>query len=288
MGARNWCWTLNNPNDETEDILRVQLGGDGAVRYAIWQLERGESGTRHLQGYLELTKVMRIAGLKQLFHPFKPHFEKRRGTREQARDYCRKDESSLGGRVELGEWEQQRGRRTDIEDFANAIREGDGDLQLLCKYPGQFLRFGSMVQRARHASHKRVRREMRVIVCSGKTGSGKSHFAWHYRDGDFSRIYKLFQKKPVWFDGYAGEDTLFIDEWEGEPACELLKEICDVWPYTAPVKGGSVLAQWDTVIIATNFIRDQICTHWDEAMIRRVSQWREYDGRDSVTVTEVA
>lgn len=103
-----------------------------------------------------------------------------------------------------------------------------------------------------------------------------------------SKVYKLFGKEPVWFDGYSGEPVLFIDEWEGKPTCERLKEICDVWPFMGAVKGCSCIAQWSTVIIATNWSRNEVIGAWDAAMIRRVCEWREYAGRDRVTVTEVA
>lgn len=285
MAKRNWCFTLNNPEDVDDLERRLR---DDVVRYAIWQRERGDNGTEHLQGYLELKKPMRIAAVKRLMGTDRVHLEQRRGTREQARDYCRKDESSLGDRVELGEWQQRRGDRVDLHAFTGAIAAGDGDEDLIRDHPGPFLRYGSMVQRVRWATGKRQRRDVRLIICCGQTGAGKSHFAWHYKDGDFNQVYKLFSKRPIWFDGYCGESVLFIDEWEGAPDEEALKEITDVWPYAAPIKGSSVNAAWDTVIIATNHTRLDLEAIWREPMMRRISQWREYLARDCVTVTEVA
>ena len=210
--------------------------------------------------------MLQVKGI--LCTPF-AHLEERRGTRDQARDYCRKDEGLLGGRVELGEFEQQRGRRTDIEAFRDAIVGGDKDEELFTSHTAAFLRYGGLIQRARYAIHKRARREMRVIVCCGETGAGKSHYAWNYRDGDMSQVFKLFSKKPLWFDGYAGEPVLFIDEWEGDPTCESLKEICDVWPYQGPIKGGSVIAAWEVVIIATNWYKVALEGEWDAAICSR-------------------
>lgn len=287
MAKRNWVFTLNNPGDDAP--LKQRCTDDDVVRYAIWQRERGENGTEHLQGYLELARPCRMAQVKRILGESRVHLEERRGSREQARDYCRKDDTSMGDeyRFEYGEYEQRRGRRNDIEAFRDSVVSGSGDMQLLEEHPGAFLRYGPMVQRCRLAATKRRRRDMRLIICCGATGSGKSHFAWNYCDGDFDKVYKLFSKKPLWFDGYRGEDVLFIDEWEGEPGEELLKEITDVWPYMAPVKGGSVLANWTTVIIATNLVRADLEIKWLPPMHRRISQWREYRGRDSVTVTEV-
>lgn len=290
MGHRNYVFTLNNPTEDEDTHLQTTCADSDVIKYAIWQLECGEGGTRHLQGYLEFTRPLRIVGVKRLFGNDRLHLESRRGSRDQARDYCRKDDTYVPGgvRFEFGEFQQQRGRRTDIEQFRDSIAAGESDEQLFMEQPGMFLRYGQMVQRCRYAVHKRARREVSVIVCHGVTGAGKSHFAWHYRDNDMQQVYKLFQKKPVWFDGYRGEPVLFIDEWEGDPSCCLLKEICDVWPQQGPVKGSSVIAQWDTVIIATNWPRIMLDQSWDDAMRRRVTQWREYRGRGDVTVTEVA
>lgn len=286
MAKRNWVFTLNNP--ENVDELEQRCTDDDVVRYAIWQRERGDNGTEHLQGYVELTRPCRMAQVKRILGTSRVHLEERRGSREQARDYCRKDDSFVGGRFEFGDFEQQRGRRNDIEAFRDALVSGAGDLQLLEQHTSNFLRYGPMVQRARLAATKRVRRDVRLIICCGETGAGKSHFAWNYADGDFDQVYRLFSKKPLWFDGYRGEPVLFIDEWEGEPNEEDLKIITDCWPYMGPVKGGSVLASWTTVIIATNHTRADLEAIWHPPMFRRIAQWREYRSRDSVTVTEVA
>jgi len=50
--ARFWCFTLNNPDGNLDVDLAIP-----AVRYAVWQLEVGEEGTEHFQGYLELEKA---------------------------------------------------------------------------------------------------------------------------------------------------------------------------------------------------------------------------------------
>jgi len=72
MAARNWMFTINNP-DDTDDPNAWE------VKYVVWQLEEGESGTPHYQGYVELEKVSRLAAMKKL--SLKAHWEKRMGTR---------------------------------------------------------------------------------------------------------------------------------------------------------------------------------------------------------------
>lgn len=57
-GARNYCWTLNNPTEaETFKIAFLTENPKKCVRFVCWGHEVGEEdGTPHLQGYIELTK----------------------------------------------------------------------------------------------------------------------------------------------------------------------------------------------------------------------------------------
>lgn len=56
--CRACCFTLNNPAD-IEDYV-MQLKGDDLITYAVIGEERGEQGTLHLQGYVELARVTRL------------------------------------------------------------------------------------------------------------------------------------------------------------------------------------------------------------------------------------
>lgn len=81
----NWCFTLNNYTDE--EIVAIKAID---YKYLVFGYEVGENGTPHLQGYIELTKRLRFGGVKKLFPP-RVHLEARRGTAEEAADYCKKD-----------------------------------------------------------------------------------------------------------------------------------------------------------------------------------------------------
>lgn len=83
---RHWCFTYNNPThvptpDEWPDC-----------HYAIYQLEMGASGTVHYQGYAEFSKSKRLSWLRNHTNMPGAHWAVRRGTREEARNYCMKPE----------------------------------------------------------------------------------------------------------------------------------------------------------------------------------------------------
>lgn len=89
MTSRNYCWTLNNYTDEEYDYLVSKELVD-ELNYHIVAKEVGESGTPHLQGYTVFKNSLRMTGAKKLFRSNKIHLEHRKGTHEEASDYCKK------------------------------------------------------------------------------------------------------------------------------------------------------------------------------------------------------
>ena len=60
----------------------------------VCQMELGEEGTLHLQGYIEMKQPARLAALKKLLP--RAHLEMARGTKGECIRYCLKEETSLG------------------------------------------------------------------------------------------------------------------------------------------------------------------------------------------------
>lgn len=132
-GARAWCFTLNNP------AAPLSFDGQECVRYAIWQKESGENHTPHYQGYIELTRPQRLSWLQALIPG--AHFERRRGTRDQARDYARKEDTRLEGPWEYGTWAGGQGRRSDIHDACQVILSGGSLKRVATEHPAAFVRY---------------------------------------------------------------------------------------------------------------------------------------------------
>ena len=55
--SRAWCFTINNP---THKVLFPDGLPDG-IKYIVYQLERGEQGTPHLQGFIQLSRPQQIS-----------------------------------------------------------------------------------------------------------------------------------------------------------------------------------------------------------------------------------
>lgn len=103
-----WCFTLNNYTPENESEVQAI-----DCKYLCYGREVGESGTRHLQGYIEFSSRKRLDTVRRLFGG-RAHWEPRRGTAGQANDYCTKD----GDVFQKGTMTDVRpGQRTDLESL---------------------------------------------------------------------------------------------------------------------------------------------------------------------------
>lgn len=159
MTSRSWCFTINNP-DFPEEIsedgpLYALLQTIPKLRYCIYQLEQGESGTFHYQGYAEFTSPVRFSALN-LGEFQRGHFEQRRGTRDQARDYCQKDEGQCDGPWEFGEWIGGQGSRSDLTTASTELLQHRNLSALARSYPATFVKFSGGFSRLLEATAEPV------------------------------------------------------------------------------------------------------------------------------------
>lgn len=89
--CRSWCYTLNNPTEE--EIKGLKALDPEKIACHVFAHEVGEQGTPHLQGYVRFKKPCRLSWWKNQLP--RVHVETRRGTEQQAWNYCVKDGNIL-------------------------------------------------------------------------------------------------------------------------------------------------------------------------------------------------
>jgi len=148
MTSRSFVFTLNNPEEfdpdqfpsTEEGPLSTHLQSIPHFRFASYQYEVGETFTLHFQGYLELSQPSRFSALQKGPLQF-AHWEKRQGTREQARDYTRKDEGRIAGPWQVGTWSGGSGDRTDLKDAAETLLASRNLRQFALENAGTFVKY---------------------------------------------------------------------------------------------------------------------------------------------------
>lgn len=89
--AKNWVFTFNNYTKEDIDYICSRCSK--FCKKWIFQEETGETGTPHLQGYIEFITKHRPMSV---FETNKIHWEKMRGTKQDCISYCSKLDTRTG------------------------------------------------------------------------------------------------------------------------------------------------------------------------------------------------
>ena len=150
---KDWCFTLNNYDDNQITKMETILVDGSVIRCAIYGKEVGRSGTPHLQGYLCLIKKQRFNQFRKLFGIDELHLEGRsKGSHEQARDYCKKD----GNFKEFGIDEGGAGRCSDLKAVAAELREGKSMKAVALDHPALYVRNYRGLHQYLHMIHEPV------------------------------------------------------------------------------------------------------------------------------------
>lgn len=278
MRGTFWCWTLNNPTEEEKEKLLTIQSTSPEIRYLIFQLEQGEQGTPHLQGYIELLSRKTLRQTKNILDNDRLHLEVRRGTAEEAITYCKKEDGRLAGPWEFGTRSSGAGERTDLTTIQRRIRDdgwtdkriADEFFSQWCHYQHAFRRYRSMCH-----SHRNYKTEVTVIV--GPPGTGKSRYAMD----NYASAY--WKQRSIWWDNYDGDENVVIDDFYGWLPYDVLLRICDRYPLMVETKGGQTNFLAKRIVITSNNTPAQWYKNVIlEAFIRRVDTWM-YLGNQSLT-----
>lgn len=246
--STNWLFTINNPRNET---IPEQWTND--VKYCMWQAETGENGTPHLQGYLQLKKRSSLGTLKKL--DATAHWEIRRGTHQQAVEYCSKEQTRTSGPFTYGQPTKGPGQRNDLTALKEALDEGrtEKDIAMDDQLFPVWAKYYRALERYNKLAGKKVRTwPTQTTVYWGPPGTGKSSRALHEGGTDAFWLPKPHSRGAVWWDGYDGQETVVIDEFYGWIQRDLMCRLCDRYPLFVETKGGSVPFLAKKIIITSN------------------------------------
>jgi len=300
--SRNWVFTLNNPTPQDDAILDFtnEQRWSNRVSFAIWMLETSESGTPHYQGYLEATSPIRIPWLKKRLP--RAHFDRRRGSRQEAIGYCLKTCFPVN---ENGSWRDfllsdanimldqitshssrpnifpnstslqelvtlltVGARKSRLDIMKEKLDSGATEEELADEDFGSWVRHYRAFREYRLMKTPARNHEVEVIVLQGPTGTGKSKFAMDaYPDA-------YWKQRSQWWDGYNKQETIVLDEFYGWIPYDLLLRLCDRYPLLLETKGGQVQCVAKRVVITTNSTPGSWYRNaYFPAFARRVSKW---------------
>lgn len=255
------------------------------VRYLCGQLEQAPSTNRvHLQAYIQLRQQKSIRAVQAILDCPGLHLEEQRGSNEQARDYCRKDDTRIAGPWECGEFCRGAGHRTDLTAVARASLDPARSFRsIVDEFPEAVLRYGGNIARIRRLADAPARHDQTVVLYWGDAGAGKSRAAHADLERACARVYSWSSAAEKWFDGYDQHDGLVLDDITGKESLEWFLAITGDGPCRVQAKGDSAPLTTKHIIITSNTCDDEWFGELSEqrraAVRRRIHRRVHFVGR---------
>lgn len=249
--SKHWCFTINNPPENNIP------GTWSNIKYAVWQLEKGESLTPHLQGYVSFTNEPARKSLQKMAPG--THWTVALGTAKQNTVYCTKKDTRVEGPWFKGAMAQ--GKRTDMDRLKKDVLSGMSLAKLATQHFTSMVRYSKGIQYIRwlrqiHRSHDET---TYGLVLYGAPGTGKSYTAAALAGPN---VYV----KPAgkWWDGYEQQKVVILEEFYGFLSPHTVQRLLDHGPLNLEIKGGHVKFNSREVIFTCN---DHPSTWWPNATI---------------------
>lgn len=286
MRSRKWCFTVNNWVQADVDLLK-KTGEDDSCVWMIYGKEKGEAGTRHLQGAIYFKSGKTMSATKK-YVGAGAHLEIMKGSFSENKTYCSKENDFTETGVmpmdqqKKGEAEKIRWKTVfDHLESGGDIMEIEDKQILICHYN----KLNVIRQKLQIKNTKRLdpdQKEMHWL--HGEPGTGKTRAAMdEWPDAYLKGLNK-------WWDHYEGEETVIIDDVDEEFISKnfaLFKQWADIYPFTAEVKGGTLKRIRPLRLVVTSNVSIAECfglgrERDEKALERRFEQYEYVEGVETI------
>lgn len=264
--SKTWCFTAFDLDLDYETQLEPL-----SPKYCVYQHEIcPDTGNEHIQGYIQFTSNKSLRTLKKA----RPtdHWEIRRGTHEEARNYCMKAASRKPDTVpvEHGTYTKQ-GQRVDLETLAEKIRDEHLTVrQVALLAPAKYLQYHRGIRDLVNiCAEPYTHPTTRGIWLYGPSGIGKSYLVRE----TFPDLY--IKSQDEWWQEYDSEEAVLLDDFDhkGKHLTHELKIWSDRYAFRANVKNSSVQTRYKYFIITSNYtIRELFPPNEDRALYDAISR----------------
>lgn len=256
---RGWVGTLNNPTtDEQKELERLITDQPYKenVCYLVANEEVGESGTPHIQLYIEWENPKTMSATKRNLGSNRWHLEPRRGEPYQAAQYCLKDVEEGGEPThEYGDrpLSEQPATIWDALELFLQQSPDASDTEIIRKFPKGYNRFWRSFDKI-ILEHRMKRlneyRPLEVHYWHGPPRTGKTrgvlekHGAWD--------VYRVTNYNNP-FDNYAGQSVLLFEEFRSQLPLSQMLAILDNYITLLPARYSDKIGIFDTVYLVSNW-----------------------------------
>lgn len=284
-GTRKWVVVENaEPRAFIEEWQEKDLPPE--VVWCIGQLEIApETKHEHAQCFFYFKNAKTLEATKKWFGEYHPHLIEANGDFDEQETYCTKEASRHPDNKSFNRGQKpKQGSRTDLAALALRIQEGATPKDVALENPAEFIRYHGGI-RAYHQviNVPKVRPEPEILFIHGPPACGKTYYA----NEVFPDAFSVIDMKEGWFDGYAGEDTVIFEEFEGNYPLRSMLQLLDRTKLRLPVKGGFVVIKAHRFVFTTNHTPEELYGG-NTAWISRLSpgRYKNTEIWDHVKLTE--
>jgi len=266
---RRCVFTLNNYTLEEMELIK-QL----PVQWIVFGREIAPvSGTPHLQGAFVIGKQVSNSTIKSWPGFGRAHFEVMKGTPQQSRDYCSKEDRNFYERGTM----PQEGKRNDLKHAVEMVRGAatlkqlaQDDTASVCvvKYHRGLTVLRSLLAPVRSGPPK-------IFWLHGRTGTGKTRAAVQIAHDKYNHdeAYWISNGGLRWFDGFDGQPVAIFDDFRTNqcPFAYLLR-ILDRYPVDVEFKGGWVKFNPHIVFITAPYPPDRMFNLRNEGDVEQLTR----------------
>ena len=299
--SRKWQITLNFKSKKQIDhaAIKTQLSAIKPIQYYCMADEIGlKEKTPHIHIFIACSSPVRFSTIKRNFP--EGHIEQARGSCEENKIYVEKsgkwesdpkgDTSIKGSFEEWGEMPVERqGARSDLDFLYQLVKDGKSNFEILEENSDYLLRLTDIErvrQTVRAEEFRTTFRNMKVTYLWGKTGTGKTRFIME-REG-YAAVYRVTEYEHP-FDGYAGQETLVLDEYRSQLKISELLNLLDGYPLELRCRYSNKTACFTAVYIISNLalsaqypmLQYEQPETW-QALLRRIHHIVEYKPKEEV------
>lgn len=242
--SKYWMFTMFDEEVNAANLLNM-VGVGAAADYIIFQQERCPTTNRvHWQGYVEFKTRRTLSAAKRYFPgDTDPHLDSRRGTAQQARDYCSKTETRISENF------YEKGTISSGKSIKDLVKENASLKEIFEAHPTTFIRSSRGIKEAKdlYVQPRKVTDPFNIIVLLGLTGHGKTYKAYQL-DKD---LFRADLHQPFPFDKYNYQKTILLDDYRNQITYTKLLEILDIYKDRVNVKHDATKWCVENVIITS-------------------------------------
>ena len=264
--CRKWQITINNPLEKgwTHDRIKEVLSQIKSVKY--WCLADEAGQTHHTHCFIACSSSVRFSTLKNRIP--EGHIEAAKGSVLQNREYISKtgrwEHDAKHGQKIPGTWEEggevpeeRQGRRTDLDDLYQMVKEGATDLEILEVHPRAMM-YLDKIERVRQTlkaeKYATEFRQLDVTYIWGPTGTGKTRGVME--EHGYDKVCRVTDYDHP-FERYNGEDTIVFDEFRSQLRISDVLNYLDGYPLMLPCRYANRQACYTKVYLISNVPLEQ-------------------------------